>query len=110
MRFIVPALIAVMAIGALSIPATADEPIVLTIKDHKFQPEELRIPAGKRVVITFINNDPTPEEFDSSALKVEKVVAGNSKGTIRIGPLTPGRYEFMGEYHADTAKGVVVVE
>jgi hypothetical protein len=29
---------------------------------------------------------------------------------VRIGPLDPGRYEFMGEFHADTAKGVVVAE
>ncbi len=63
------------------------------------------MPANKRVVITVINNDITPEEFESNELRVEKVIAGNSKGTVRIGPLKPGRYPFVGEFHEATAKG-----
>jgi len=82
----------------------------LVIRDHKFEPAELRVPSGKRVSIYVSNEDATPEEFDSTALKVEKVIPGKSKGLVRIGPLTPGRYEFMGEFNADTAKGVVIVE
>ena len=46
----------------------------------------------------------------SAALKVEKVFAGNSEGIIRISPLDKGRYEFIGEYHSDTAKGVLIAE
>ncbi len=84
--------------------------ITLTIKDHRFTPEEIKGPANARVAITVINDDTTAEEFDSTALKVEKVVPGNSKGTVRIGPLKPGRYPFIGEYHEATAKGVVIAE
>jgi hypothetical protein len=62
------------------------------------------------VIIKVINNDATPEEFDSSDLKVEKVVPGKAKGTVRIGPLKAGRYNFIGEFHEDTAKGVVIAE
>jgi hypothetical protein len=83
---------------------------VLTIKDHKFTPEELKVPANKRIVITVVNDDATAEEFESSVLKVEKVIAGNSRGTVRIGPLAPGRYPFVGEFHESTAKGVVIAE
>ena len=83
---------------------------VLTIKDHKFTPEELKVPANQRVIITVINDDDTAEEFESSVLKVEKVVAGKSKATVRIGPLAPGRYPFIGEFHESTAKGVVIAE
>ena len=68
------------------------------------------MPANERVAITVINEDATPEEFDSSALKVEKVVAGKSKGIVRIGPLKPGRYPFIGEYNEATAKGTVIAE
>src|SRR5215470_7333277 len=82
----------------------------LIIRDHKFEPAEIRVPAGKRVSIYVSNEDPTPEEFDSSALKVEKVIPGKSKGLVRIGPLEPGRYEFIGEFNAETAKGVVIAE
>lgn len=33
-----------------------------------------------------------------------------SEGVVRLRALDPGRYPFMGEYHADTAMGVVVAE
>ncbi|MBV8241590.1 MAG: cupredoxin domain-containing protein, partial [Hyphomicrobiales bacterium] len=47
---------------------------------------------------------------ESATLKVEKVIPGKSKGLVRVGPLAPGRYEFIGEFNADTAKGVVIAE
>jgi len=43
-------------------------------------------------------------------MKVEKVIPGKSKGVVRIGPLTPGKYPFIGEYHESTAKGTVTAE
>jgi hypothetical protein len=98
---------ALLAAGAAV--ARADD-YVLTIKDHRFTPAEIKVPANQRVMITIVNDDVTPEEFDSSALKVEKVVAGKSNGVVRIGPLNPGRYTFIGEYHEATAKGVVIAE
>ena len=88
----------------------AQEALVLTIKDHKFEPAELRVPANKAVIITVKNLDPTAEEFESKALKIEKVIAGKSEGTVRLRALKPGRYEFVGEFHENTAKGVIVVE
>ena len=108
-----PLLFCLALTGVLLLPAVqgrADDGLTTTIKDHKFDPAEIKVPANKRVVITVINNDPTPEEFDSTALKVEKVIPGNSKGVVRIGPLKPGRYPFIGEYHEATAKGVVIAE
>ena len=83
---------------------------VLTIKDHRFTPTEIKIPANKRVQITVVNDDPTPEEFESHEMKVEKVIPGKSKAVVRIGPLKPGRYPFFGEFHEATAKGTVIAE
>src|ERR1700704_6710957 len=103
MRAVVLAM--VLALGVLATPAFAQE-FNLVIRNHKFEPEEIRVPAGKRVSVYVTNEDATPEEFDSPALKVEKVIPAKSKGLVRIGPLSPGRYEFIGEFHADTAKGV----
>ncbi len=82
----------------------------LTLKNHRFTPSEIKVPANKRVKLTVVNDDATPEEFDSDALRVEKVLAGKSKGVVRIGPLKAGKYPFVGEYHEDTAKGVVIAE
>ena len=100
-----------LALAAFLAPgATLAQEFNLVIRDHKFEPEEIRVPAGKRVSVYVTNEDATPEEFDSPALKVEKVIPAKSKGLVRIGPLSPGRYEFIGEFHADTAKGVVIAE
>jgi len=102
--------IGIFGLLALGLSAAHAADYVLTIKDHRFSPAEIKVPANQRVTITVVNEDATPEEFDSSALKVEKVVAGKSKGVVRIGPLRAGRYPFIGEYHEATAKGVVVAE
>jgi Cupredoxin-like domain len=91
------------------VAARADD-LTLTLKDHKFTPAEIKVPANKRVKLTVVNDDPTPEEFESHELRVEKVIPGKSKGIVRIGPLKPGRYPFIGEYHESTAKGVVIAE
>jgi hypothetical protein len=99
--------------ASLAIPAGPNaraQEFNLVIRNHKFEPAEIRVPARKRVSLTVSNEDSTPEEFDSSALKVEKVIAGKSKALVRIGPLEPGRYEFIGEFHVETAKGIVIAE
>ena len=46
----------------------------VTLKDHKFSPAEPTAPAGKPIVIEVANLDPTPSEFESKTLRVEKVV------------------------------------
>ncbi len=89
-------------------PSDAD--YTLVIKDHRFQPGEIVIPANKKVKLLIQNQDATVEEFDSYALNREKVISGGTSATIFIGPLTPGRYPFMGEFHADLAQGAVVAQ
>jgi heme/copper-type cytochrome/quinol oxidase subunit 2 len=103
-------LLAAASMMAVPTDAQAADDFALSLTGHKFEPAEIKVPANKRVTITLTNNDATPEEFESPSLKVEKVVPGKSKGTIRIGPLKPGRYPFVGEYHEDTAKGAVIAE
>jgi len=101
-----------VAIAGLIAPALADEPLTIAValKDHRFTPSEIHVPQGKPVILKVTNEDSTPEEFDSTALKVEKVIVGGTYGTIHLPPLGPGRYPFMGEYHSDMAQGVVVSE
>ena len=88
----------------------ADADYTLVIKDHQFQPAELTIPSGKKVKLLVENQDTTPEEFDSHALNREKVIAGHGTATIYIGPLDPGRYSFICEFHKATAQGVIVAQ
>ena len=107
-RFLSLALVSasLLAGGALA----AEPEALLIIKNHKFEPAELKVPAGQRVKLVVHNQDSTPEEFESHDLNREKIVPPGAKATIFIGPLKPGRYAFVGEYHEASAKGVVVAE
>jgi hypothetical protein len=108
----IPFLVIVLAGLCAAGPSRADDPVPInvTLKDHRFEPAEIHVQTGKPTVLLVTNEDATVEEFDSSALKVEKVIVGGHYATIRLRPLGPGRYPFMGEFHAETAKGVVVSE
>ena len=90
--------------------SAATDEFRVVVQGHVFQPPEIVIPADTRVKLVVENRDSTPEEFDSYALNREKVIAGKSAATIYIGPLRPGRYPFIGEFHADSAKGAVVAK
>ena len=104
MRLLLAALLALS--GPISQALAQD--FSLTIKDHKFDPAELQVPAGKEFTLKVVNSDVTAEEFESD--DVEKLIAGGQSATITLGPLDAGRYEFHGEYHEDTAKGALVAK
>ncbi len=90
--------------------AAEDAPVFrLVLKDHKFDPPRITVPSGKRLVLIVRNGDDTPAEFESSTLGVEKVISAGREATIRLGPLTPGEYPFIDEFHQDVSKGVLVV-
>jgi hypothetical protein len=107
--YLVCALLAVPMGIPLDVSA-ADPEFALVIRNHRFEPAELRVPAGKKVKIVIDNQDTSAEEFESHELNREKVVPGKSKVPVYIGPLAPGRYPFIGEFNQKTAKGVVVAE
>ena len=97
----------VLALGAPLAAAAQMPQVTLSIKNHRFEPSEITVPAGKRLRLVIDNQDPTPEEFESRSLRVEKVIPGGSKGSVTVGPLKPGAYEFVGEFHESTAKGTL---
>lgn len=106
-------LAALMAL-ALPVLTRADEakPVEfsLELNNHVFSPAEIHAPKNTPLKITIQNNDSGVEEFDSSALQVEKVILGGHSGVVHLPAMSPGRYPFMGEYHSDTAQGVLIVE
>ena len=84
--------------------------VEITMTGHAFVPAELKVKAGVPLTLRIRNSDPTAEEFEAKSLKIEKIIAANSEATVRVRPVQPGRYEFVGEYHEDTMKGVLVAE
>jgi hypothetical protein len=102
--------LALATLWSASVARAADMEMNLVIKNHRFEPAELKVPAQQRIKLTVQNLDKTPEEFESHALNREKVIPGGAKAVIYLGPLKPGRYEFMGEFNPTTAKGLVIAE
>ena len=88
--------------------ADAEPEFQLVVKDHRFTPEVTTVPASQKIRLIIENQDPTPEEFESHALNREKIVPAGGKIVVFVGPLKPGRYEYYGEFHADTARGWLV--
>ena len=101
--------LAILLSGSLAAFAQ-DADFAIAIKDHKFSPDRIEVPAGKKVKLVVDNQDATPEEFESHPLKVEKVIPGKSKATIYVGPLKAGEYKFVGEFNEKTAQGVIVAK
>lgn len=106
-----PPALALLAASSLLVATAsgADAPeFRLVLKGHVFNPTELEVPAGHKIRLVVENQDATPEEFESYELNRERIVPANDSITVFVGPLEPGRYEFFGEFNADTARGWLV--
>lgn len=110
MYFIKYVAITLLVMTAATTAMAETEDYVLIIKDHRFEPTELTLPAGERVKLTIHNQDATAEEFESKDLRREKIIAGNSTASVWVGPLPAGEYEFFGEFHEDTAQGKLIAK
>jgi plastocyanin len=82
----------------------------LTLRDHRFEPAELVVPAGQKIKLEVENQDATAEEFESYELNREKVVPAKATVVIFVGPLKPGLYPFFGDFNKDSAKGVLIAK
>ena len=99
---------------SLSLPlaafAAGEPEFNLVIQNHRFAPDRIEVPAGKKVKLLIENKDATPEEFESHDLRIEKVIPSGKTVRLRMPALKPGVYSFVGEYHEKTAKGRIVAE
>ena len=98
-RAVIAGLTAVFVVVAAHDTAAAPPPIVLTIKDGKFMPSELSVPAGQKLTLLVRNEDKSTSEFESTDLHREKIVGAGQQITVFVGPLDPGRYEFFDDFH-----------
>lgn len=100
-----------VAAGLVAAPLRAEIPeFKIVIESHRFVPAELTVPAGRKFRLLVENRDPTPEEFESYDFNREKIVPGNGRITLFVGPLKPGRYKFFGEFNLETALGLLIAE
>jgi hypothetical protein len=101
--------VAAAAICAGSLSAQESAAVVISVKDHKFDPAEPNAPANKPLAIQVKNLDGGPMEFESKALRVEKVISAGGQGVVNVRALAPGRYEFFDDFHQQT-RGFLVVQ
>ncbi len=94
---------AALASGPVDIPV-----VTITLKDHRYTPDVVTVPAGHKIRIEVTNRDPTSDDFDSADLHVDRDLKPHEHATFVIGPLKPGHYPFKGELYAATAHGEVI--
>jgi heme/copper-type cytochrome/quinol oxidase subunit 2 len=102
------ALSAIMLLPASRSHAQQATEIHLTYSKGQFQPSQVAAPADKPISFRVKNLDVKPMEFESTSLRVEKVVAAGSEGVINVRALKPGRYEFYDDFN-DKARGALTV-
>ena len=100
----------ILSMSSLAAASTQVPEYTLTLRNHRFIPTEITIPAKTKVKLIIINDDASPEEFESHELNREKIVTGKGRISVFIGPLKPGRYPFFGEFNMATAQGAVIVK
>jgi hypothetical protein len=106
MRIMMAAAILVAATGTVR----ADDVLHISIKDHRYVPDHLDVPAGVKFKLMVKNEDDTAEEFESFELNREKIVPPGKEIPVFLGPLDKGDYPFFGDFHQDTAKGVLTAK
>ena len=103
--FLGAALVAAFPSGAQEV-----QEVALQIEQNRFQPEEIRVKAGRPFVLVITNKDKGPEEFESKDLRIEKIIPAGKTLRLRMPALKAGSYGFVGEYHEKTAKGRIIAE
>jgi hypothetical protein len=101
---------AAITLALLATPARADDPQMLVLHNHRFEPARIEVPANVKFKLLVKNTDDTPDEFESGDLNREKLVASGQTITVFLGPLSPGQYKFFGDFHQDTAQGIMVAK
>jgi hypothetical protein len=97
--------------GGVAVGARAAElpEFRLVLKDRKFEPATLKVPANTKFKVLVTNKNAMPSEFESSDFNREKIVLPNSTVTVFIGPLDKGNYKFFDDFHQATT-GTLVAE
>jgi hypothetical protein len=108
MRMLIPAVLGAIALLGPAWAEPAAE-IQVTYSNGQFEPGVVCAPVDKPVVIHVKNLDAKALEFESTSLRVEKVVAAQSEGIVNVRAMKAGRYEFYDDFN-DKARGALIVE
>jgi heme/copper-type cytochrome/quinol oxidase subunit 2 len=108
-RLLLTVVVTLVAFGAGSRPAAPQE-VKVTIERTRFVPAEIRVGAGRPLVLVVTNRDDVIHEFEIETLDVEKRVGVGQTVRISIPAPKPGRYEVEDDDSTPPLKGVLIVE
>ena len=108
-RLMLASFCALAALQASPSHAQQATEIHLTYSKGQFQPSQVSAPADTPISFRVKNLDAKAMEFESTSLRVEKVVAAGTEGIINVRALKPGRYEFYDDFN-DKARGALTVQ
>lgn len=100
-----------LMLAGLSLPSIAKAELLtyeLSMRDGQFAPPQLEVPAGQRFKIVLKNIGQGPAEFESTPLRVEKVLSPGVTSFVVIHPLRPGRYPFFDEFNPQLPEGSIL--
>ena len=82
----------------------------LSLQDGHFDPPQLVVKADVRFKIVLKNIGQGPAEFESTPLRVEKVLSAGVTTFVVIHPLKPGLYPFFDEFNPQLPEGSILAE
>jgi hypothetical protein len=82
----------------------------LLMKEGRFFPETVEVPAGVRFRLEVKNEGPGATEFESLELRKELVLAPGVTRSLVFFPMKPGTYKFFDDFHPETGQGRIVAK
>ena len=82
----------------------------LSLNDGHFTPAVLEVQAGQRFKIILKNIGQGPAEFESTPLRVEKVLSPGVTTFVVFLPLKPGQYPFFDEFNTQLPEGSILAK
>ncbi len=82
----------------------------IVVKDGRFAPDRVEVPAGRRVKLTLQNDGPGSLEFENDEMHIEKVLSAGARSFVILPPLKPGEYDFVDEFNPITGELKVIVK
>jgi len=109
---IVPAALLASAVATHAADAAAvqEPPPAITLKNGRFDPSELVVPANTAFRLQVTNGHAEAIEFESFEVHRERVVKPGETITVFMPSLSPGTYKFFDDFHGSTPNGVIVAK
>lgn len=91
-------------VNAEAAKAAAPLTFAISIRDGRFKPDRLEVPARTRLRLEISNEGPGPLEFENPEMHVEKVLAAGARSVILLPGLPPGEHSFVDEFNPITGE------